>query len=144
MDTEATDDGTARVLGHVTQDNGELTEDVVDAAVVDSTAVAEDGGVRSVDVDDRDRLVWVAPLPDEVGPVVVVTTRAEVGPSEAGPSEAVRSEGAAHGPDASGDAGAGSATGGTADRTDDGPPHDGPPDGGRRCGGRSADPAPGR
>lgn len=139
MDTEATADGTARVLGHVTQDNGELTEDVVDAAVVDSTAVAEDGGVRSVDVDDRDRLVWVAPLPDEVGPVVVVTTRAEVGLSDAVPSE-----GAAHGPDASGDAGAGSATGGTADRTDDGSPHDGSPQRGRRCGGRSADPAPGR
>jgi hypothetical protein len=54
------------VLGHVTQQNGELTEDAVEAAVVDSTAVAEDGGVRSVEVDDDHRIVWVAPLPDDL------------------------------------------------------------------------------
>ena len=43
----------------------ETTEDAVEAAVVESTAVAEDGGVRSVEVDDEDRIVWVAPLPDD-------------------------------------------------------------------------------
>jgi len=56
----------AWVLGHVTQQNGELTEDTVEAAVVESTAVAEDGGVRSVEVDDHDRIVWVAPLPEDI------------------------------------------------------------------------------
>ena len=38
----------------------------MEAAVVESTAVAEDGGVRSVEVDDEDRIVWVAPLPDNL------------------------------------------------------------------------------
>jgi hypothetical protein len=59
-------EATVRVLGHVTQENGELTEDAVEVAVIESTAVAEDGGVRSVEVDDDDRIVWVAPLPDDL------------------------------------------------------------------------------
>jgi len=56
----------------VTQENGELTEDAVEAAVVDSTAVAEDGGVGSVEVSDNDRIVWVAPIPEDMRIDVVV------------------------------------------------------------------------
>ena len=55
-------------IAHVRQDNGELAEDVVQLAVVESTAIEEAGGVTDPVVDpgeDVDRILWIAPLPKE-------------------------------------------------------------------------------
>ena len=60
--------GSRPAVAHLQQDNGELTEDVVQAAVVDSTAIDEDGGVPTVDVDEEDRLVGTTPVPEDVDP----------------------------------------------------------------------------
>jgi hypothetical protein len=58
----------ARGVAHVRQDNGELVEDVVQTAVVQSTAIGEAGGlpdVEPVDEGSGDRILWIAPLPKD-------------------------------------------------------------------------------
>ncbi len=67
-------------IAHVRQDNGELVEDVVTSAVVESTAIAEAGGVPDLDgvsdtggvpdldgvpAESGDRILWIAPLPKD-------------------------------------------------------------------------------
>ncbi len=71
-------DRSSRAVAHLRQDNGELAEDVVQTAVVDSTAIEEVGGVADVELggDDGDRILWVAPIPKEGDVPVEPTGRA--------------------------------------------------------------------